>query len=163
MNRQELQSLKAGEMFYYSGEIFLARDAAHLRLWELLQSGKKLPLSLAEQAIFYAGPILQEDKIVSCGPTTSARMDRFTPALLDQGVKLLIGKGPRNSHVQKSLQKNKAVYALALGGCGVLYAKAIVSQEIVFYPELGTEAIRKLLVDKMPLWVGIDAQGRSVL
>ncbi len=163
MNRQELQSLQAGEMFYYSGEILLARDAAHLRLWELLQEGKDLPFSLKDQAIFYAGPILNQEKIISCGPTTSARMDKFTPALLEKGVKLLIGKGPRNSEVQKSLQKNKAVYALALGGCGVLYAKSIIFQEIVLYPELGTEAIRKLLVDKMPLWVGVDAQGRSIL
>ena len=163
MTRQELQNLKAGEMFYYSGEMLLARDAAHLRLWKLLQEGKDLPLSLENKAIFYAGPILNEEKIISCGPTTSARMDKFTPAFLEKGVKLLIGKGPRNGEVQRSLRKNKAVYALALGGCGVLYARSIISQEIVLYPELATEAIRKLIVDKMPLWVGIDAYGRSIL
>ncbi len=163
MKIDQLQNLKAGEFFTYTGTIYLARDAAHLRLWELLQEGKRLPFDLQDAAIFYAGPILNGDKIVSCGPTTSARMDKFTPALLDKGVRLLIGKGPRDKRVQKSLQKNASVYALALGGCGVLYAQSIVRQELLAYPELGTEAIRKLLVDKMPLWVGIDARGGCIL
>ncbi len=163
MKIKDLQELKAGDFFYYSGEIYLARDAAHSRLCKLLQEGKPLPFPLKDSAIFYAGPILNDEKIVSCGPTTSSRMDKFTPSLLDNGVKLLIGKGQRSFQVQQSLQKNRAIYALALGGCGVLYAQSILSQQILAYPELGTEAVRKLLVDKMPLWVGIDAQGRSVI
>ncbi len=163
MNREELSKLETGEFFYYSGVVYLARDVAHARICQLIEQGKKLPFDLQESVIFYAGPVMNGDRIISCGPTTSARMDKFTKAILDKGVKLLIGKGPRSEEVQSSLCKNKAVYALALGGCGALYAKSIVSSEIVAYPELGTEAIRKLLVDKMPLWVGIDAKGESIL
>ncbi len=163
MTRDELSKLRAGDFFYYSGEIYLARDVAHSRICKLIEQGKSLPFELQDSVVFYAGPVMNGDKIISCGPTTSARMDKFTGTILEKGAKLLIGKGPRSREVQKSIKENRAVYALALGGCGALYAKSIVSNEIVAYQELGTEAIRKLLVDKMPLWVGIDAKGESIL
>jgi len=158
----EYTKLVCGDMYYYSGVLYTARDMAHKRIFDSLRQGLSLPFPLKNSAIFYAGPIWVDGKIISCGPTTSARMDKFTPELLNSGVKILIGKGERSLPVVQAIKKNRAIYFSAIGGCGALYAKCITHQKIKAYSSLGTEAIAKLIVDKMPLIVAIDSNGGSI-
>lgn len=160
----EISMLKVGDMVYLSGEIYTARDAAHKRLVETLNSSIPLPFSLLNAAIYYVGPTPAKPNspIGSCGPTTSSRMDAYSPTLLDLGVKIMIGKGKRNAEVKSSIVKNKALYLAAIGGAGAYLSKCIKKSELIAYEDLGSEAIRKLTVENFPSIVVIDSYGNDL-
>ena len=164
-NSYDLTKLRAGDCVLFSGTIYTARDAAHKRFVEALGRGEKLPFDVKNAAIYYAGPTPARagEIIGSCGPTTSARMDDYTPAMLDAGVKIMIGKGKRSGEVTASMKKNGAVYLIAVGGAAALIKSRITACEEVAYPDLGCEAVRRLTVDKLPLLVAIDAYGAGIL
>ncbi|MFA7559852.1 MAG: FumA C-terminus/TtdB family hydratase beta subunit [Sphaerochaeta sp.] len=164
ITQEDLASLKAYDEVCFSGTLYVGRDQVHQRLAHLLEEGKALPVDLSGQAIYYMGPspALPGMVIGSCGPTTSARMDLFTPQLLEQGLKILIGKGPRSKAVYDSLVNEKAVYVQAFGGCGALYAKTIISVETVAFDDLGPEALLRLEVKDFPAIVAIDSHGGTV-
>lgn len=159
----EVNELKSGDYVYISGVIYTARDAAHKRMYEALECKQELPLEVKNQIIYYLGPTpAKEGQVIgSAGPTTSSRMDKYTPTLLDLGLKGMIGKGKRNETVIESMKKNKAVYFAAVGGAGALLSKCIKSSEVIAYDDLGTEAIRKLQVEDFPVIVVIDAEGNN--
>ncbi|MFA5291458.1 MAG: Fe-S-containing hydro-lyase [Phycisphaerae bacterium] len=159
-----VRSLKAGDEVAVSGIVYTARDAAHKRLCELIEQGKKLPIPLQGSVIYFVGPTPARPgrAIGSAGPTTSARMDNFSPILLAAGLKGMIGKGYRGEAVRESLKKNCAVHFAALGGAGALLSQYIVSAEVVAYEELGTEAIRKLEIKDFPAIVAYDCFGNTV-
>lgn len=158
-----INKLRAGDQVLLSGTIFTARDAAHKRMAEQLERNEKLPFELTNQVIYYVGPTPAKpgDIIGSAGPTTSSRMDKFTPLLLEIGLKGMIGKGYRSPLVIDSIARNKAVYFAAIGGSGALLAKSIKSVEMIAYEDLGTEAIRKLEVIEFPCMVINDSEGRD--
>lgn len=160
----ETQSLNAGDYVYITGKIYSARDAAHKRMFETLEQGKELPISLTNNIIYYLGPSpAREGNVIgSAGPTTSSRMDKYTPALLDLGLKGMIGKGKRSGEVIESMKKNKAVYFAAVGGAGALLSKKIKKSTVIAYDDLGTEAIRELEVEDFPVIVVIDARGNNL-
>ncbi|MGB9553927.1 MAG: Fe-S-containing hydro-lyase [bacterium] len=162
--REDLACLKIGDKVLLSGKIYTARDAAHKRLFQLLQEGKELPIEIEGQAIYYVGPTPPKpgQVIGSAGPTTSERMDPYTPLLLDRGLKAMIGKGQRSPAVIEAIKRNGAVYLAATGGAGVLLARAVKSSRVVAYEELGAEAIRELEVEDLPLIVAVDPQGRDL-
>jgi fumarate hydratase subunit beta len=151
-------SLNAGDKVLLSGVIYTARDAAHKRIVEFLNSGNSLPFELKDATIFYAGPTPTKPGKVcgAIGPTTSSRMDKYTPALLQAGVKVLIGKGERSSDVTASIRENKAVYLVAIGGAAALLSKSVISCETIAWQDLGTEAIHKLIVKDFPAYVITD-------
>jgi len=160
---EDIQKLKAGDEVLLSGCLYTARDQTHIRL--LKDIGQKtLPIDLRGQAIYYAGPTpAPSGKIIgSCGPTTSGRMDAFTPALLKAGIKAMIGKGRRSEEVRQAIGRHKAVYFLTIAGAGAYLSKKIVEARPVLYKELGTEAVYKLKVKDFPVIVGIDSRGRSI-
>ncbi|MBN8199859.1 MULTISPECIES: Fe-S-containing hydro-lyase [Bacillaceae] len=161
IDEQVLISLKAGDRVLISGTIFTARDAAHKRMSEALQKGEDLPFKIKGQTIYYVGPTpAKPGQIIgSAGPTTSGRMDKYTPSLLDRGLKGMIGKGYRSQEVIDSMKKNKAVYFAAIGGSGALIARSIKSMEVIAYEDLGPEAIYKLTVENFPAVVIIDSEG----
>jgi len=156
-----LPSLKAGERVLLSGTIYTARDAAHKRMSEALEKGEDLPFNIEGQTIYYVGPTPAKpgQVIGSAGPTTSGRMDKYTPSLLDRGLKGMIGKGYRSKEVIDSMKKNKAVYFAAIGGSGALIARSIKTMEVIAYEDLGPEAIYKLTVRDFPAVVIIDSNG----
>ena len=156
-----VKALKAGEEVRISGVIYTGRDAAHKRLYELLQAGKPLPVDLTDQIIYYTGPAPTPPgyAIGSCGPTTSYRMDRYTPALLEHGLRGMIGKGRRSPEVIDAIVQNSAVYFSAEGGCGALLANYVRTCEVVAFPDLGTEAIHRLEVYDFPVTVFCDSTG----
>src|SRR3989338_6029574 len=160
---QEIKRLKVDDQVLFSGMIYTARDQAHKRLVEVIKKGNKLPIDLKGQVIYYCGPTkTPKGKIIgSFGPTTSSRMDEFTPALLKKGVLAMIGKGRRSQRVIQAIKKYKAVYFLTYAGCGALLNKFVKNAKIVAYKDLGPEAILKLEVKDFPLIVGIDSKGRS--
>jgi len=164
MNLNEMKEMKAGDKILLSGVIYTARDQAHKRLVEAIKKGKKLPFDLKDAIIYYCGPTkTPKGKIIgACGPTTSSRMDEFTPALLKAGLKGMIGKGARSKEVIAAIKKYKAAYFLAYAGCGALVSKYIKKVTLVAYKDLGPEAISKLQVKDLPLIVGIDSHGRSI-
>ena len=153
--------LKAGDQVLISGVLYAARDAAHKRLVEALDRGERLPLEIAGQTIYYVGPTPPRpgQVIGSAGPTTSGRMDSYTPRLLSIGLRAIIGKGSRSAAVKEALQKYKAVYLATIGGAGALLAKTIKKAEIVAYEDLGAEAIRRLEVEDFPAIVVNDIYG----
>ncbi len=161
---KDIMSLEVGEEVLLSGIIYTARDAAHKKLIELIKQGKALPFDINGAAIYYSGPCpAQPGKPIGpCGPTTSYRMDAFTPDLLERGLKIMIGKGPRNTDVINSMQKNKAVYLAATGGAAALLMDCVKSSEIVCFPELGAEAIRRIEVKDFPAIVATNADGQSI-
>jgi fumarate hydratase subunit beta len=161
---EKIKKLKAGDRILLSGTIYSARDAAHKRLIGLLDEGKALPINIKNEAIYYVGPTpAKEGQIIgSAGPTTSYRMDAYSPRLLDLGLKAMIGKGARNEEVVNSIIKNKAIYLGAIGGAAALISKTIVASEIIAYEDLGAEAIRKMEVKDMPLIVIIDTKGNNL-
>lgn len=161
---EKIKDLKAGDSILLSGIIYSARDAAHKRLIELLEEGKELPIDVRDAVIYYVGPTpAKEGQVIgSAGPTTSYRMDDYSPQLLDLGLKAMIGKGARNEAVINSIIKNKAVYLGAIGGAAALISKSIVASEIIAYEDLGAEAIRKMEVKDMPLTVIIDSEGTNL-
>lgn len=153
-----VSELKAGDYVYLKGTVYTARDAAHKRLYEALQRGEDIPLELQNNIIYYLGPSpAREGQVIgSAGPTTSSRMDKYTPLLLEKGLKGMIGKGKRSDEVIESMHKNHAVYFAAIGGAGALLSKCIKKSEVIAYEDLGTEAIRKLEVENLPIIVVID-------
>ena len=153
-----VSELKAGDYVYLTGTVCTARDAAHKRLYEALQRGEDIPLELQNNIIYYLGPSpAREGQVIgSAGPTTSSRMDKYTPLLLEKGLKGMIGKGKRSDEVIESMHKNHAVYFAAIGGAGALLSKCIKKSEVIAYEDLGTEAIRKLEVENLPIIVVID-------
>lgn len=158
-----VRSLNAGDHVLISGVVYTGRDQAHKRLCELLDEGKPMPVDLTGQAIYYVGPTPASNgrAIGAAGPTTSSRMDPFAPKLFAAGLKASIGKGYRGDEVRKVLKDNCCVHFAAIGGAGALLSKHIVKSEIVAYPELGTEAIRKLEFVDFPAIVAYDCHGRS--
>ena len=150
--------LLAGDFVYISGTIYTARDAAHKRMYEALLEDKEIPFDLENNIIYYLGPSPARDGQVigSAGPTTSSRMDKYTPLLLEKGLKGMIGKGRRSEEVINSMNKNNAVYFAAIGGAGALLSKCIKKSEVIAYDDLGTEAIRKLEVENFPVIVVVD-------
>lgn len=162
--REKIPFLNAGDRVFLSGTVFTARDAAHAKLIELVNNNKPLPFDIADGVIYYAGPTEAPPgrAVGSCGPTTSSRMDSFSPTLLDMGLCCMIGKGDRSKEVISSIIKNKAVYLCAIGGAGALAAKSITALEVIAFPELGCESIKKLQIENFPLIVGIDCKGKSI-
>jgi fumarate hydratase subunit beta len=161
---EDAMSLQAYERVLLNGSILVGRDQVHKRFAELISSGSPLPISLTGETIYYMGPAATPAGMVigSCGPTTSARMDPFTPQLFDFGLLATIGKGPRSAAVVDAITNHHGVYFVAFGGCGALYAKRIVSQTIVAFEDLGPEALMRLEVAQFPVVVGIDSRGKSV-
>lgn len=157
----ELTRLNAGDRVLISGTVFTARDAAHKKMIELLDGGGTLPFDPAGAVIYYVGPTPAPPGLVigSAGPTTASRMDAYTPKLLSLGVKGVIGKGYRSEAVRKSLIENRAVYFAATGGAGILLSKRILAAEVIAFPELGTEAVRKLIFSDFPATVITDFSG----
>lgn len=164
MTREEAKQLKAGDYVYLTGTIYTARDAAHKRMQETLTAGKELPISIDGTIIYYMGPSPAREgrPIGSAGPTTSSRMDKYAPKLMDCGLKGMIGKGKRSKEVVEAIVRNKAVYFAAVGGAGALLSKAIKKSIVIAYDDLGTEAIRKLEVVNMPAIVVIDSNGNNL-
>ena len=164
ITEQDIESLETGDMVYISGTIYTARDAAHKRLYEAIQAHQEIPVELKDNIIYYLGPSpAREGQVIgSAGPTTSSRMDKYTPLMLEYGLKGMIGKGKRSEQVIASMVKNKAVYFAAIGGAGALLSKCIKKAEVIAYEDLGTEAIRKLEVEKLPAIVVIDSKGNNL-
>ena len=164
LTKEKVSDLKAGDSVLLSGVIYTARDAAHKRLEELIDKGEQLPIDVKDAVIYYVGPTPAKPGNVlgSAGPTTSYRMDAYTPKLLDKGLKGMIGKGLRSQEVVDSMIKNGAVYFAAIGGAGALIAKCVKSAEIVTYEDLGSEAIRRLEVEDLPIVVVIDSEGNNL-
>lgn len=161
---EKVKDLKVGDSILLSGVIYTARDAAHKRLVELLDEGKELPIDIKDSIIYFVGPSPTKPgyAIGSAGPTTSYRMDAYSPRLLDLGLKGMIGKGKRNKDVIDSMIKNTAVYFGAIGGAAALIARSITKCDIVAYEDLGAEAIRRLEIKDMPLTVVIDSEGNNL-
>lgn len=163
-NKETADSLKAGDMVYITGTIYTARDAAHKRMSDTLDAGGELPIDIAGQVIYYMGPTPAREgrPIGSAGPTTSGRMDKYTPRLLDMGMAGMIGKGKRTQEVKDAVVRNHAVYFAAIGGAGALLSKCIKASEVVAYDDLGTEAIRRLTVEQFPCIVVADSAGTDL-
>lgn len=159
-----VSNLKAGDSVLLTGYIYTGRDAAHKRLIELLDSNIELPFEIRDQVIYYVGPAPAKPgyAIGPAGPTTSYRMDPYTPKLLEKGLKAMIGKGLRSNEVIESMKKNNAVYLAAIGGAAALISKTIKAKEIVCYEDLGAEAIHKLYVEDFPAIVVIDSKGNNL-
>ena len=161
---EDIKNLKAGDSVLLSGTILTGRDAAHKRLYELIQNGNPLPVDIKGEIIYYVGPAPAKPgyAVGPAGPTSSYRMDKYTPTLLELGLKGMIGKGARNKEVVESIVKNKCVYFAAIGGAAALIAKSIKSEEMLCYEDLGTEAIRRYTVEDFPCIVAIDSDGNNV-
>ena len=161
---QELETLRAGDSVLLSGTIYTGRDAAHKRLCALVEKGESLPFDPRNQVIYYAGPCPAKpgDAIGSCGPTTSYRMDAYAPTLCDLGLIGMIGKGQRSPAVIDAIRRNGGVYFAATGGAGALIAGSVKSAKVIAFEDLGTEAIRELQVEDLPLIVAIDAAGGNL-
>lgn len=159
-----IKSLKAGDMVYISGVVYTARDAAHKRMCEYLDAGQPMPFDFKGAAIYYAGPCPPKPgkPIGSVGPTTSGRMDLYSPRLIEQGLKVMIGKGFRSPEVVESIVKHTGIYFAAIGGAAALMGKCVESAEVIAYDELGTEAVRRLVVKELPVIVAIDSQGNNM-
>ena len=164
IDKEVTKTLKAGDMVYITGTIYTARDAAHKRMAEALAFGNSLPIDMKNNVIYYMGPSPAREgrPIGSAGPTTASRMDKYAPDLLDLGLGAMIGKGKRNQGVIDAIVRNGAVYLAAIGGAGALLSKAIVASEVIAYDDLGTEAIRKLQVERFPAIVVIDSEGNNL-
>lgn len=164
ISREEAVSLKSGDYVYITGTIYTARDAAHKRMQEALESGGELPFDIKGNMIYYMGPSpAREGRVIgSAGPTTASRMDKYTPKLLDMGMGAMIGKGKRSQAVINGIIRNKAIYFAAVGGAGALLSKRILSSEVIAYEDLGTEAVRKLEVENFPVVVVIDSEGNNL-
>lgn len=160
----DIEKLKIGDKVLLSGVVYTARDTAHQRLAELLKKGEDLPIDIRGQIIYYTGPTpAKPGRIIgSCGPTTSCRMDPYTPYLVAKGLKAMIGKGPRSAEVIEVLKRHKAVYFLAVGGAGALIAHCVKKLDVVAFQDLGPEAIHRLGVENLPLIVANDCYGQDL-
>ena len=161
---KDVERLKIGDRVLINGEIYTGRDAAHKRLSDLLEEGKELPFDIRGQIIYYVGPTPARPGQVfgSAGPTTSYRMDAYAPALIEKGLKGMIGKGMRSDAVKEAMKKHQAVYFAATGGAGALLAKKVKRAEVVAYDDLGPEAIRRLEVEDLPVIVINDIRGNDL-
>ena len=164
LSKEKAAMLKSGDTVYLSGVLYTARDAAHKRLLELLAQGEALPLPLEDAVIYYVGPTPAKpgQAIGSAGPTTSYRMDAYTPALLALGLRGMIGKGRRGPEVVQAMREHQAVYCAGIGGAGALLAARIKAAEVIAFADLGAEAIHRLVVEEFPVTVVIDSQGRNL-
>jgi fumarate hydratase subunit beta len=164
LDEETARSLQAGEAVRISGTVYTARDAAHKKMAECIEKGEPLPFALKNAAIYYVGPTPAKPgaPIGSAGPTTSSRMDVYTPRLFDLGLRVMIGKGRRSEAVKEAIVRNGAVYFVACGGAGALLSHAVVSREMIAWPELLSEAVTKLTVRDFPCFVGIDARGNDI-
>ena len=164
ITQKTTKDLKSGDYVYITGEIYVARDAAHKRMIEALDRKEELQIDIKDSTIYYMGPSPAREgrPIGSAGPTTATRMDKYAPRLLDLGEKAMIGKGKRSKEVIDAVIRNKAVYFAAVGGAGALLSKCIKSSEVICYDDLGAEAIRKLYVEDFPVIVVIDSEGNNL-
>ena len=162
--REAAADQRCGDKILLTGFVYTSRDAAHKRIMSLIEKGEKLPYEIRDAVIYYAGPTpAPEGKpIGSCGPTTSGRMDRFAPKLLDMGLAGMIGKGERSAEVRDAIQRNKAVYLCAVGGAGALACNCIKSCEVIAFEDLGCESVKKLWVEDFPLIVANDCFGGDI-
>lgn len=167
-NTKDIRTLasevSAGESILLSGTVYTARDAAHKRIMALIDEGSPLPFELKDAVIYFAGPTPERpgQVIGSCGPTTSSRMDPYTPHLTDMGLGATIGKGERSQEVIDAIVRNRSVYLCAIGGAGALASKCITSLEVIAFEDLGCESVKKLTFDNFPLIVAIDSKGNSI-
>lgn len=159
-----IKELKAGEMAYLSGTIYTLRDAGHKRLVEMLDRGEEMPINFDGQVIYYAGPCPNrpEFPIGSVGPTTAGRMDLYSPRLIEEGLKVMIGKGSRDESVKKSIRDNTGVYLICIGGAAALMSKCVKSAKVIAFDDLGAEAFRELEVEDLPVIVAYDCNGNDV-
>lgn len=164
LTEEKTKKLRAGDKVLLSGTIYTARDAAHKRIVELINQNKELPFYLRDATIYFVGPTPTKpgENFGSGGPTTSGRMDKYSPILLDLGLKGMIGKGYRNDDVKESIVRNNAIYFGAIGGTGAIISKCITKCEVIAFEDLGAEAVRRLEVEKMPLTVIIDSNGNDL-
>ncbi len=164
ISKEDARALRAGDYVKITGTIYSARDAAHKRMIEALNRGEDLPVNIEGTTLYYLGPSPAREgrPIGSAGPTTSTRMDKYTPGLLDLGLTGMIGKGKRSPEVIDAIVRNGAVYFAAVGGAGAILSKRILSSEVVAYEDLGTEAIRRLTVEDFPVIVVIDSEGNNL-
>ncbi|MCL2109787.1 MAG: FumA C-terminus/TtdB family hydratase beta subunit [Oscillospiraceae bacterium] len=162
---ETIENLQVGEEILLSGEIFTARDAAHKRVCEMLDCGLPLPFEISGQVVYYTGPCpAPPDKIIgSVGPTTSARMDAYAPRLIRAGLRVMIGKGARNSAVVSAIREHKGLYLAAVGGAGALLSLCVERAELIAFEDLGAEAVYKLTVRDMPLVVAVDCGGAELM
>ncbi|WP_458861765.1 Fe-S-containing hydro-lyase [Acidaminobacterium chupaoyuni] len=162
--RQYAEEIHAGDMITLSGTIYTARDAAHKRLFQLLDEGKELPLDIKDAVIYYAGPTAAKpgEIIGSVGPTTSGRMDPFAPRLLDMGLAAMIGKGGRSAPVVDAIKRNKAIYFCAIGGAGAAISGCVKKLDVIAFEELGCESMKRLEIENMPVVCTIDCHGGNV-
>lgn len=162
--KKEAESLKVGDKILLTGFIYTSRDAAHKRISELISKNMDLPFEIKDAVIYYAGPTPAKENqaIGSCGPTTSGRMDKFAPGLLDLGLAAMIGKGERNQEVRDAIVRNKAIYFCAIGGAGALASKCIKSCEVIAFEDLGCESVKKLYIEDFPLVVANDSKGGDI-
>ena len=163
-DKKQVEELHAGDYVYITGTVYTARDAAHKRMVEQKEQGMELPFIMKDQIVYYLGPTPnREGQVIgSAGPTTSSRMDKYAPELLDLGLGAMIGKGKRSQEVKDAIVRNGSVYFAAVGGAGALLSKCILSSEVIAYDDLGTEAIRKLQVKDFPVIVVIDSEGNNL-
>ncbi|MGN6711416.1 Fe-S-containing hydro-lyase [Anaerocolumna jejuensis] len=161
---EAIESLSAGDYVYITGTIYSARDAAHKRMYEATLKGEEVPFPIKDSLVYYLGPTPEKEGQVigSAGPTTSSRMDKYTPLLMEKGLKGMIGKGKRSNEVMEAVVKNKGIYFAAVGGAGALLSKKIKSSKVIAYDDLGTEAIRELYVENFPVIVVIDCAGNNL-
>ena len=164
LTQEKLRTLKAGDSCQITGVIYTARDAAHKRLCQLLEEGKELPLDVKDAIIYFVGPTPAKpgQAIGSAGPTTSYRMDAYSPSLIQEGLTGMIGKGKRGPEVVAAMKEHGAVYFGAIGGCGALLGSCIKTAEVIAYEDLGAEAIRRLEVEDLPVTVIIDSEGTNL-
>ena len=164
LDQKTVSALCVGDYVYLTGTVYTARDAAHKRMYETLERGGKLPVDFENSLIYYMGPSPARPgmPIGSAGPTTAGRMDKYTPALLDLGLKGMIGKGKRSQAVKEAVVRNGAVYFAAVGGAGALLSRSILSSEVIAYDDLGTEAVRRLEIKDFPVIVVMDSQGNDL-
>lgn len=162
--KEDIDELRAGDYVYLTGTIYTARDAAHKRMYDSMKKGEELPIELNGNVLYYLGPSpAREGQVIgSAGPTTSSRMDKYTPDMLDAGLKGMVGKGKRSKEVIEAMKRNGAVYFAAVGGAGALLAQCIKEAEVVAYDDLGTEAIRRLHIEDLPVIVVIDKEGNNL-
>ncbi|MCI6649495.1 MAG: Fe-S-containing hydro-lyase [Lachnospiraceae bacterium] len=161
---EKADSLHAGDFVYLSGQMYVARDAAHKRLMELIEKNQKLPIDIKDATIYYMGPSPAREgrPIGSAGPTTASRMDKYAPTLLDLGEKAMVGKGKRTKEVLDAVVRNHAIYFAAIGGAGALLSKCIKKSEVIAYEDLGAEAIRLITVEDFPVIVVADDHGNNL-
>ncbi len=164
LSEEDVRSLHIGDQVLLSGEIFTGRDVAHKRMCELIDAGEELPCDISGAGIYYVGPTPAAPgrAVGSAGPTTSTRMDKYAPKLIERGLRAMIGKGNRNREVVEAMQKHGCVYFAAIGGAGALLATCIDKLEIIAWEDLGCEALRRITVKEIPVIVAIDVHGHNL-